>query len=40
LKDIVPFKNGERVSKEWALDNARAYYNKRAQEWKALLDEK
>lgn len=40
LKNIVPFKNWERVSKEWALNNARAYYNKRAQEWKSLLDEK
>lgn len=40
LKNIVPFRNWERVSKERALNNARAYYNKRAQEWKALLDEK
>jgi len=38
LKDIVPFRNWERVSKEWALNNAKAYYNKRAQEWKELLN--
>ncbi len=38
LKNIVPFKNWERVSKEWALNNAKAYYNKRAQEWKKLLN--
>lgn len=38
LKDIAPFKNWERVTKEWALKNAKAYYDKRAQEWKKLLD--
>lgn len=38
LKKEVPFRNWERVSKEWALNNAKAYYNKRAQEWKELLD--
>jgi hypothetical protein len=38
LKKIAPFKNWERVTREWALKNAKAYYNKRAQEWKNLLD--
>ena len=38
LKNIVPFKNWERVTKEWALKNAKAYYDKRAQERKDLLD--
>jgi len=39
-KNITHFRNWEKVSKERALDNARAYYNRRAQEWKELLDEK
>ena len=38
LKNIVPFKEWERVSKERALKNAKAYYDKRAQEWKDLLN--
>lgn len=38
LKNIVPFRNWEKVSQEWALNNAKAYYNKRAQEWKDLLN--
>ncbi len=33
LSDTIPFRNWERVSKEWALKNAKAYYNKRAKEW-------
>jgi hypothetical protein len=38
LENIAHFKNWERVTKEWALKNAKAYYDKRAQEWKKLLD--
>ena len=38
LKKAIPFMNWERVTKEWALSNAKAYYNKRAKEWKNLLD--
>lgn len=40
LDKPTPFKEGERVSKEWAEKNARAYYNKRAKEWSDLLKEK
>lgn len=38
LKQPVHFKNWERVTKSWAQNNARAYYNKVAKEWKKLLD--
>lgn len=38
LQNPTPFRNWERVTKERALDNAKAYYDKRAQEWKDLLD--
>ena len=37
LKKTLPFKEGERVDKNWAKNNARAYYNKRAKEWSDLL---
>ena len=40
LNNIVSFKDGERVSKDWAEKNARAYYNKRAKEWSDLLKSK
>ena len=40
LKKPIPFKDGERVSKDWAQKNARALYSKRAKERKDLLDEK
>ena len=32
LKRPVPFKEWERTSQKWALDNAKAYYNKKAAE--------
>lgn len=32
LKNPIPFKSWERTSQEWALDNAKAYYNKKAAE--------
>ena len=37
LKNPVSFKEGERVNKDWAEKNARAYYNKKAKEWSDLL---
>ena len=37
LSKPVAFKAGETVSEEWARKNARAYYNKTAQEWKDTL---
>jgi len=40
LKTIMPFKDGERVNKDWAEKNARAYYNKKAKEWSDLLKSK
>ena len=40
LNKPVPFKNWERVSKERAEKNARAYYNKKAKEWSDLLRSK
>ena len=40
LKNPVPFKEGEHVSKDWAEKNARAYYNKKAKEWADLLKSK
>ena len=40
LKNIKPFKAWEYVSKEWALNNAKAFYNKRAAEWKDSLKAK
>lgn len=33
LKKPIPFKEWERMTKQWALDNAKAYYNKKAREW-------
>ena len=33
LSDTIPFRNWERVSKEWSLKNAKTYYDKRAKEW-------
>ena len=40
LNKPVPFTNGERVSKSWAENNARAHYDKCAKWWKKSLDEK
>ena len=40
LDKPITFKNGERVSKDWAEKNARAYYNKRAKERSDLLKSK
>lgn len=40
LEKPIPFKNWECVSQKWAEKNARAYYNKKAAEWKGLLDSK
>jgi len=40
LENTVSFKEGERVSEDWAQKNARAYYNKRAKEWADLLRSK
>ena len=37
LKKTLPFKEGERVDKNWAEKNAKAYYDKRAKEWSELL---
>lgn len=39
-KATRPFKNGETVSQEYALQNARNYYNGSANEWKRLLSGK
>lgn len=38
LKKPVPFKENETVTEKRAKDNAKAYYNKKAEEWKHLLD--
>ncbi len=40
LKKIIHFKSGEKVTEDWARKNARAYYDKKAKEWKDLLDSK
>ncbi len=40
LEKEVPFKNWERVSKDWALKNARARYDICAKKWKEALDKK
>ena len=37
LKQPTSFKEGELVSKEWALANAHAYYDKQAAWWKQIL---
>lgn len=40
LKQAVPFKDGETVKQEWALLNAKTYYDKRAKEWSKWLKER
>lgn len=40
LKKSVPFKEWEAVTKEWAMKNARACYDKRAKEIKEAFDKK
>ena len=40
LKTPIGFDEWERVSKDWAEKNARAYYNKKAKEWSDLLKSK
>ena len=40
LGKAVPFKNWERVTKEWALKNARTRYDTCAKEWKEALDKR
>lgn len=40
LKTPQSFKEGEAVSPQWARANARAYYDKQAQEWEKLLQGK
>ncbi len=39
LTQAAPFKDGETVTKDWALLNAKTYYNKRAKEWNTFLTE-
>ena len=39
LKKPTAFTSGEKVSASWAEQNARAYYNKKAKQWKELLVE-
>ena len=40
LKKAVPFKEWEKVTEDWWRKNAKAYYDKRAKEWKDILDSK
>lgn len=38
LKNPIPFKDWERLTKDWSEKNAKAYYDKRAKDWTSLLD--
>lgn len=40
LKKPIPFKEWEQLTEKRSKDNARAYYNKKAKEWKNILDGK
>ena len=37
LSQAVPFSNGDKVTRERAEKNARAYYDRSAKEWKNVL---
>ena len=40
LKTPVPFKEWEKLTEERSKNNAKAFYDKKAKEWKKILDEK